>query len=979
MISRLRLRAIAIGAFWAFSSVWLLSWIGPGNAYGAADRPVAQAIVADQDFANPPDQYKPWVYWWWLKANVTRESITRDLEEMKKKGVGGLLMFDARGYHEDHVPPPESRTEFMSPEWRRMLKFGMEEAGRVGLEMSVNLSSCAGALKGPWHVGDDTPKKLVWATMEVAGPKQLRIALPQEDWGRFWDVAVVAAKRADAKGEAPEKPVVHEVVNLAERVDGNKQLAWEVPPGKWAIIRFACVPMEGHEYDVDILDPKAVEGHFDRMGRALLEDAGSLAGKTLTHFYSVSWEGAAPTWTLGLDREFQKYRGYAIHDYLPVLAGMMVQNAEVTERFLVDYHKTLSDCFMNNFYGKLRELCHAAGLEWHSESGGPWNRTIASFENADQMAFLARNDMPQGEFWWPKRGLNRPPAITAHIYGKRRAAAEAFTHMRKHWSAYPATLKPEADAAFCDGVNHLIWHTFAASPKEFGKPGIVYFAGTHLNPNVTWWDQAGEFLAYLARCQYLLQQGKFVADVCAYTGDSPYLHWGRGEKWGEKPSLVLGGGYAFDLVNTEVLLERMSVEGGELVLPDGMRYRMLVVDLGSEAVPPEAVKKIAELAKAGATVVLGGRRPERSPGLRNYPACDDEVRRLAAELWGDRGGQPDARSPGNGTILAGMDMDQALQRMGIAPDFTGPWDYIHRRAGDAEIYYVAGSGEAECIFRVEGMEPEFWNPATGEIRDAVQYRTSEDGRTIVPIALPENGSTFVVFRRPAEKRHLVSISAPQRMLEIAARTKGGARVRFWQNGSCRLETCEKRPITVEMQGIPAPNEIAGPWTVDFVPGVGEPKSVTMEKLVAWNEHSDEAIKYFSGKATYRNTFELDANQARKPIRVHFGEVGQIGEVRVNGKRLGVIWTEPWTVDLTGMVKPGKNQLEIDVTNVWANRLIGDARLPEERRLTKTNLALHREPVKIRAFQGYTSEDPLIRSGLSGPVRLEFGDERVVEF
>ncbi|NLX98368.1 MAG: hypothetical protein GXY83_19595 [Rhodopirellula sp.] len=961
-------------------SIWLGPACQPRITCGADADAAAQAVGLDHGFSLPPDRYKPWVYWWWLKANVTKESITRDLEAMKARGVGGMLMFDARGYHEDHVPPPESRMEFMSPQWRQMLQFGMKEAGRLGLEMSVNLSSCAGSLKGPWHVGDDTPKKLVWATTEIAGPKQYRAALPGEDWGRFWEVAVIAAKHADsAEGPGAEKPVAVEVVNLSDKVDARKQLTWDVPAGKWTLIRFACTAMEGHEYDVDILDPKAVTGHFNRMGGALLEDAGPLAGKALSHFYSVSWEGAAPTWSFGLDREFQKYRGYAIHEYLPVLAGMIVKNPAVSERFLVDYHKTLSDCFMNNFYGTLRDLCHKAGLQWHSESGGPWDRRIASFENADQMAFLARNDMPQGEFWWPKRGLNRPPAITSHIYGKPRAATEAFTHMRKHWSAYPATLKPEADAAFCDGVNHFIWHTFAASPKECGKPGIVYFAGTHLNPNVTWWDQAGDFLAYLARCQYVLQQGKFVADVCAYTGDSPYLHWGRGEKWGEKPSLVLGKGYAFDLVNTEVLLERMSVDHGQIVLPDGMRYRMLVVDLNSEAVPPEALQKIVELAKAGATVVLGQRRPQRSPGLHNYPACDDDVRRLAIELWGDASGQPAARTLDKGTIVTAMDMDQALQHGGVAADFAGPWDYIHRRAGDADVYFLAGTGAADCEFRVSGKEPEFWNPATGEIRDAVLWHTVKDGRTVVPVVLPENGSTFVVFRRPAEDRHLATISAADRMVEIVDRAEKGARLRFWQNGDCTLKTCAGESLAVRVDGLPQPKTLNGPWKVHFAPAVGQPVSITMEKLIPWNEHSSEAVKYFSGTATYRSGFELDEAQARQPMRLELAEVGQIAAVRVNGKPLGVVWTSPWSVDLTGAVKPGNNDLEIDVTNVWVNRLIGDARLPEDQRLTKTNLLLHRGPAKLRAFQGYTSEDPLMRSGLVGDVRLEFGEERIVEF
>jgi hypothetical protein len=394
----------------------------------------AAPISLDQGFRNVPDAARPWVYWWWVNGNVDEETITRDLEGMKQNGIGGLLMFDARGYHEDLVPVPPSKMDFMSPPWRQMLKFAIEKAATLGLEVSVNLSSCAGALKGPWEVGDDAPKKLVWTATELHGPK-LGCELKKPEGKRFWNVAVLAirhdhaaAKLSDQwKDIAPKlgaQPSVTDVVDLTAQVDAQGRLTWDVPTGHWTLLRFGCMTMEGHEYDVDILDPKAVEGHFNRMGKAILEDAGPLAGKTLTHFYSVSWEGAAPTWTLALEKEFQKYRGYALRPWLPVLAGFTVGKTEESQRFLRDYYRTLGDCFCDNFYGRMADLCHAAGLQWHSESGGPWDRKLASFAEADQLAFLGRNDMPQGEFWFtgvpPSKNphdLNRPPAMAAHIYG----------------------------------------------------------------------------------------------------------------------------------------------------------------------------------------------------------------------------------------------------------------------------------------------------------------------------------------------------------------------------------------------------------------------------------------------------------------------------------------------------------------------------------------------------------------------------------
>lgn len=944
----------------------LFAWAAAGALAAAGD--------LEQRFQRPADPAKPWVYWWWVHGNVSESSITRDLEEMKRKGAGGLLMFDARGYHDDHTPPPPSRMEFMSPEWRRMLKYAMNEAHRLGLEMSVNLSSCAGALRGPWNVGDDAPKQLLWAKRELAGGKRVTCELPRGEWGRCWDVALIAARQ-----EKPgQKTPVVEVVDLTGKVAGET-LTWDAPAGSWTVLRFVCRIIPGHENDVDILSPSAVTAYFNRMGRSLLDDAGPLAGKTLTHLYSVSWEGATPNWTLGFDQYFQTYCGYGLRPYLPTLAGMTVKNQEVTDRFLRDYHKTLAECFMRLCYGTLQDLCHKNGLKWHSESGGPWNRKIPSFKDADQMAFLARNDMPQGEFWIGGRGMNRPAAMAAHIYGKRLAAVEAFTHMRPHWSVYPAMLKPDANMAFTDGANHFIWHTFTASPPEFGKPGIEYFAGTHFNPNVTWWEQAGAILTYLARCQFLLRQGLFVADVCTYTGDKPYLNWGRGAQWTDKPSLTLSKGYTYDLVNTEVLLERLSVKDGRLVLPDGMSYRLLVVDLEDETASPQALRKVIELAKQGAAIVLGQRQPRRAPGLAAYPTCDDEVCRLAGELWGS--GAEGCRSFGQGKLYRGLTLDEVLTREKIAPDMAGPWDYIHRCDGGTDIYFVSGKGTDECTFRTRGKEPELWDPMTGRVSDAVYYRTADDGRTTVPLSLPENGSMFVVFRKPAAPRHLVSLPISSEVLQVEGRTERGVRLDVWQQGRYALQTSDDKSLVVDVAGLPAAQTLAGPWDVRFAPGWDAPESAVFERLIPWNEHTNEGIKYFSGTATYRKSFDLDETQAKGLVRLDLGEVKYVAEVRLNGQSLGTVWTAPWSVDLTGLVKAGKNELEIDVSNTWANRLIGDARIPHEaQRLTKTNA--RRDPNykgRLARLQGYLPTDPLMPSGLLGPVRLEFGQQQDVPF
>jgi hypothetical protein len=971
-------------------SFLLLLCVAPIASPGEA--PTAQA------FREPPMAARPWVYWWWVHGNVTDQSITRDLEAMKRQGVGGLLLFDARGYHDTYVPPPPAPMEFMSPEWRKKLRFAMSEAERLGLEMSMNLSSCAGTLKGPWSVGDDAPKKLLWTSSTVQGPQRIQVELRRDGLPRSWDVAVIAARHdrqppgKDLSGAAPSlsenwrdvqtkpqdaAPVV-EVLSLSNKVDDQGRLTWDVPEGHWTLLRFVCAIMEGYDSDVDVLSARAVEAYFQRMGQAVVEDAGPLVGKTFTHFYSVSWEGAVPTWTLGFDREFLAYRGYALDPYLPVLAGMTVRDAEVTQRFLRDYSRTLSDCFLHNCYARLQELCHRAGLKIHCESGGPWDRNKLLFTHADQFAFLSRNDMPQSEFWhpWSKQQTNaKRAAMTAHIYGKPLVAAEAFTHMTLHWSAYPEVLKPAADATFCDGVNRFVWHTFTASPEQFGLPGLEYFAGTHLNPNVTWFEQSRAFLEYLARCQLLLRPGHFVADVCCYTSDRNYERWGRGAKWSAKPSLVLPPGYAYDVINTEVLLDRLSVRDGRLVLPDGMSYQVLVVDLEEPVTEPQVLEKLLDLARQGATIVLGTTRPDKAAGLRDYPACDEQVRRLASELW-DAAPEPTSRAVGSGKVLTARTMDDVLPAERLVPDYTGPGDYIHRRTADADIYFVTGEGSFTGKFRVQGREPELWDPVTGRTREAAWYQIDPDGRIAVPLQLPRNGAVFVVFRQPARPQHLVAVTAPPGSLEIQGRTDTGVQFRGWKSGRYTLETNAQRTAELEVGPLPEPLNLPGPWEVRFAPGWGAPAATTWTQLVPWNEHPDEAIRYFSGRATYRQSFVLDVRPAQHLVRLRLGVVKHIAEVRVNGQPLGVVWTDPWTVDLTGAVRSGNNELEIDVVNLWDNRLIGDARLPPEKRRTKTNVPLD---AQTPGHRGYNPDVPLEPSGLLGPVQLEFGARLSWEF
>jgi hypothetical protein len=530
------------------------------------------------------------------------------------------------------------------------------------------------------------------------------------------------------------------------------------------------------------------------------------------------------------------------------------------------------------------------------------------------------------EFWaWSwrhrmgdeNRFFVKQPASAAHTYGRKLVLAEGFTTIGPHWQeTLWDNLKPSFDHACTEGLNLLVWHAFVCSPASEGMPGQQYFAGTHLNPNVTWWEKSAPFFAYINRCQALLQQGLPVADVAYYYGD----HVPNFARLRKSDPAKLGAGYDYDVVTEEVVLKRMSVKDGRLVLPDGVSYRALVLPERNVISRP-VLEQIRKLVRAGATVV--GPRPVAATTLRDYPRVDAQVAKLAAELWDGQ--------TGRGRVIAGQSGREALQTLGAKPDFepesgaTLPLSYIHRRDGNAEIYLVANrtnrGGAVACTFRVAGKAPELWDAVSGARKFAAAYE-EQDGRTTVPLEFDPCGSWFVIFRDPAAGH----------------------------------------PATGRSNGIVvAPlQEISGNWTVRFDTNWGGPAAAQFEQLVSWTERAEPEIKFYSGTAVYENSFDLPQSaisNRQSPILLDLGSIRELAEVRVNGKFCGITWTPPFRVDITGAVKPGSNQLEIEVVNFWPNRIIGDASLPATERRTKTNI------------RKLTPETKLMESGLFGPVRV----------
>ena len=878
-----------------------------------------QEAALKAGFAEPTDEYRPWCYWWWQNGNVDRETVTADLEAMKEMGFGGLMLFDARGYwdDDDHVRVPAPESDFMSDAWIDNVCFALREADRLGLKVTLNLSSCAGSLKGPWEQGGDSPKQLLYHTYKLPSGQHLDLRLPAVELPYFQDVALFAVRydgtplpeqsgwkaagdgaytmsassgrRLDDGGETTALKAL-EVVELTGAAKEGR-LDWDVPEGQWTLLRFGWSVIPGFEYDVDILDPAAVTRHVDRMVEPFKERVGDLFGKTLTHFYSVSWEGSVPTWSLGFEEDFKKSAGYELRPQMPMLAGFEIGDGDAPERFIRDYRKARNDMFRENFYLTLRKLAHGYGLSLVSESGGPWKRNPAVFQEADQLEFLAVNDMPQGEFWCNGRSHLKGTVSTAHMYGLPRASAEAFTHMAYHWSMYPHALKPLADQAFLDGINHFVWHTFTCSPDRFGVPGGEYFAGTHVNRNVTWQAEAGPFLQYLARCQFLLQQGLPVVDIAVWAGDRCYQGWGH---FRDKPydgsSRHLPAGYNCDLMNTDVLLNRAKAKNGRIVLPDGMSYSVLVIDPEfPDALTAEVQRKIDSFREAGVQVV---------------------------------------------TTADGFCMP-------VPPDFEGCDGCAHRRSGTRDIYFVAGEGPLSLTFRASG-KAEIWDAVSGTVRN-VESTVLKDGRSVVHLQLPAHGSAFVVF-------------------DAAGSAHPG-------------------PAAATLDNPDSPIAVDGPWELSFryhKLAADPPANRIWEHLGDLTSDADYDVRHFSGTVSFTGLVSLSGEQASAATALSLGDVtGGLVHVYVNGADCGTVWTSPWEADIAGKLKAGENEIRIDFTNTWQNRLIGDCALPEEDRLTRSALHYYGYPRKKvpgagmqpTVYSGYSAFDPLCPNGVLGPVAI----------
>lgn len=724
------------------------------------------------------------------------------------------------------------------------------------------------------------------------------------------------------------------VEDISQYMTPDGTLTWNVPDGKWVILRLGMLPTgitnspaapEATGLEIDKMDRSLAEAHFDRFIGQILQRIPAKERRTFKTVVIDSYEAGSTNFTDNFIAMFRKQYGYDPVPYLPAYFGYVVGAAKVSDRFLWDVRRLVADCLAQNYIGALRDRCHRYGLELWMENYGHWGFP------GEFLQYGGLADRVSGEFW-AEGDLGsmevRAASSCGHIYGKNRISAESFTSSGREFERYPAQLKQRADRFAAEGVNDNILHVYISQPNET-KPGNNAWFGTEFNRGNTWFSQLDLFTTYLRRCNFMLQQGHNVADVAYYIGEGTPKMTGPTDP-------PLPEGYQFDFINAEVIERDMRVENGLLTLSNGTQYRILVLPQ-LETMRPELLRKIRDLVAAGGVVL--GPPPTHSPSLQGQPTADATVTELAAELWQDVDGVT-VRSAqfGAGMILNGMTLAEAFELIDCPPDCQlpdkTPIRYAHRHSGAFDIYFLTNQGDSpiQCspTFRVSGKQPELWSPASGEIRLLPAF-TSTNETTTVPLKLDRNESVFIVFADPAK---------PTKADKTSASKKG---------------------VSAMAQNYPEPqllSVVSGPWNVTFDPAMRGPEQpITLARLEAWNRMANDSIRFYSGTASYRTGFSVMQRPEGKRILLDLGSLSVMAKVYINDHYVGGVWTPPYRLDITDWVQQGRNELCIEVVNTWTNRLIGDSRLPAAQRGTWCRVNSH------RPFE------PLQTSGLLGPVQL----------
>lgn len=910
------------------------------------------------DFMNPPIEAKPRALWAWVNGNFDKETITYELEEAKAKGMGGFDIWDVSCMQDEDSVVPAGKP-FMSDEYTDAIVHAIKEATRLGLDIGLIISSgwnAGGAWTKPQHA-----TMAIYRTQQIVkGPAKIAINLPLPKLPDLVENSPTVAERNSDDTPVYYKDIIVQafpitkdsllndtlqIINVSGKMDANGNFKWNAPAGTWKIVRMVYAntgqPMIAHTPSskgpmIDHYNPEATEVHIRYFLDKLKGKLSSFAGTAFKYLYADSYEVRGELWTPMIMQEFKKRFGYSLEPFLPVFEKFTVIDKEATRRFLYDYKQLLSDLIIKSHFVKAKSICEEYGIGFVAEAAGPGpplhNCPFESLKSSGVLTF------PRGEFWHLPKEPNeaiyviKGVASASHIYNQKYVEAEAFSSTNL-WQESLNELKPTVDRAFCEGLNRINLHNFPHVPKAFGKPGYMYGFGTQVGVTQTWWPKVKPFMDYLGRCSYMLQQGNFSAEVLYYYGD-------------EAPNFVpdkhidpsLGFGFDYDVCNTDIILNKLYVKDNKICLPHGQKYAVLVLP-DSKEMKLEVIQKLKSLVKEGAIVL--GPKPERATGYKNFNEENKQLSIIASELWGNVNGITEKESSyGKGKIVHGKSIREILNSLKVVPDVElqsdaaiDSIDFVHRITDTEDIYFISSKSTQSKNFKfklkTDFQNAEFWDPLTGKIY-AVKYE-HKNNQTLVELPLNINGSAFIVLKNNSNK---------------------GLPLNTLINNK-NLQKLDKN------------------WTVSFEKNTLAPTTYKIDNLSDLSINQNDSIKYYSGIITYTTSFNIDKKLPlqNNHVFLDLGKVGVIAEVYLNGKSMGTAWNEPFVINLDEAVKPGFNTLKVEVANRWVNRLIGDSKLPKEKRVSNTNVRRLPNgwyfPMKELPNNDYT----IPASGLLGPVNI----------
>ncbi|HTB62833.1 MAG TPA: glycosyl hydrolase [Opitutales bacterium] len=880
----------------------------PVSSLRAADAAATDAL--QKSFVAPPDDARPMVRWWWFGPAVVKSELENEMNQMKEGGFGGFEVQPTYPLATDGQYPGLVNLKFLSPEFFDMLNFTAAKAKDLDLRMDLTLGS-GWPYGGPMLTREEAAQSIGNGGIAQVAAGQTTVAPPAGGSGRRGAGGapnVIAAVLGPIPGVTdPAKAYVAlKIANGAAQLPADLQGATQVQFFVYAQAGLMGVkrPAYGAEgFTLDHYGPEAIQKFIDQIALPEINACGPNSPYSL---FCDSLEISAEGWTPTLLTEFQKRRGY---DLTPFLAALFDANFPKAAEIRADYGKTVAQVFDDNFVKTFEALAKAHNSRFRIQAYGTPPTTLVTYADAD---------LDEGEQYnWRAFAPTRWAASASHLLGRPVASAEAFTWLHAPvFNATPIDFKAESNLDFLNGINQFCFHGWPYSAPGVEYPGWHFYVATATNHNNPWWIAMPDLTKYLTRASFMLRQGTPANDIALYMpNEDAYAQTSPtnlalaaanqsilGNHVNALMPTILDAGYNLDFMDDDILAMRGKVDGNTLAFGD-VKYKVIVLPALTR-VPLATMKKFEEFANNGGILIATGSLPSQAPGYLATDADNQAIQAISQRLFSGSNAKGIAISAGDlgTTLISKLRPDLAYSKT------HSELGFVHRHTDGGEVYFIVNTSNQPvsdtAIVRTDGLNPEWWDATTGRVTPVTNAATYT-GATGIPVSLPPYGAQFLVFTN--------------RKLPAPAKASGSA---------------------------PAPMDLSKDWNVTFKNASPEadPAPQHFDTVGDWT--SNPALTYFSGTATYDKQVDVPAAMLQSGIKVSldFGEaqatgngrgaqgmsaaldapIGDVAVVWVNGQRAGAAWCPPYAVDVTSLLKPGSNQIRIQVANRAINYLANHA-------------------------------------------------------